>query len=256
MMQIQTHFTPHDVDEIALREKTAVVIDVLRASTTVITALSNGAREVIPTPTVEAAAKIAGHLAGDVTIRGGEQNGRTIDGFSIGNSPLEYVEERVRDRSIVYSTREGSPLFLKAKYAKHMLVCGFVNISAVAGFLKEHAADIEILCAGNNGRFAIEDAVCAGMLVHLLGEEADAQLALCDASIAAHSLYRTHYRNLHRMLRQSESGKFLEGLGYLDDLRYCAGVDTVPVLPVLEDNMLRLWKDNDRRESPGTPASA
>jgi len=255
-MRIQTHFTPHEVDEIALREKTAVVIDVLRASTTVITALCNGAREVIPTPTVAAAAKITGHLAGDVTIRGGEQNGRIIEGFSIGNSPLEYAEERVRDRSIVYSTTDGSPLFLKAKYAKHMLVCAFVNISMVAEFLKKHADDVEILCAGNNGRFAIEDAVCAGMLVHLLGEEADAQLTLCDASIAAHALYRAHYRNLHRMLRQSEHGRFLEGLGYADDLRFCAGVDTVPGLPLLDDNMLRLRKDNDRRESPGTPASA
>ncbi len=254
-MQIQTHFTPHEVDEIALREKTAVVIDVLRASTTVITALSNGARELIPTPTVAVAARIAGGLAGDVTIRGGAQLGKIIEGFAIGNSPLEYTEERVRDKSIVYSTTDGSPLFLKAKYAKHTLVCGFVNVGTVAGFLKGHAVDVEIICAGNRGRFAIEDAVCAGMLLHLLGEEADIELGLCDASIAAHSLYRTHYRNLHRMLRQSEAGKALEGLGYADDLKYCAGVDTVPVLPFLDDNMLRLRKDNDRRESAETPAS-
>ncbi len=254
-MQIETHFTPHEVDEIALREKTAVVIDVLRASTTVITALFNGARELIPTPTVAAAARIAGGLAGAVTIRGGAQNGRIIEGFAIGNSPLEYAEERVRDKSIVYSTTDGSPLFLKAKYAKHTLICGFVNVSAVAVFLKEHAVDVEILCAGNRGRFAIEDAVCAGMLLNLLGEEADIQLTLCDASIAAHSLYRTHHRNLQRMVRQSEGGKFLEALGYADDLRYCAGVDTVPVLPFLDDNMLRLRKDNDRRESAATPAS-
>lgn len=255
-MQIQTHFTPHEVDEIALREKTAVVIDVLRASTTVITALCNGAREVIPTPTVAAAAKIAGGLSGGVTIRGGAQNGRIIEGFAIGNSPLEYSEERIKDKSIVYSTTDGSPLFLKAKYAKHMLVCAFVNVSTVAGFLRQNATDLEILCAGNNGRFAIEDAVCAGMLVHLLGEEAEGQLTLCDASIAAHALYRTHHRNLHRMLRQCENGKALEALGYADDLKYCAGVDTLPALPVLDDNMLRLRKDNDRRESQATPASA
>jgi 2-phosphosulfolactate phosphatase len=137
-----------------------------------------------------------------------------------------------------------------------MLVCAFVNISTVARFLKENATDVEILCAGNNGRFAIEDAVCAGMLIHLLGEEADVQLSLCDASIAAHALYRANHRYLHRMLKQSENGRLLEELGYADDLKYCAGVDSVPVLPVLDDNMLRLRKDNDRRESPGTPASA
>lgn len=255
-MDIQITFTLHQFDELALREKTAVVIDVLRASTTVTTALHNGAREVIPTQTVEAAAKIAGHLAGGVMIRGGERNGKLIEGFQLGNSPLEYTEEKVRDKSIVYSTTNGSPLFLKAKFAKHTLVCSFVNISIVAAFLKEQATQVEILCAGNAGRFALEDAVCAGMLVHLLGEQDGANLSLCDAALAAQALYKAHHRNLARMMRQSEDGKFLESLGFGEDLKYCAGIDTIPVLPQLDDNVLKLRKENDRRERPGTPASA
>jgi 2-phosphosulfolactate phosphatase len=255
-MDIQITFTLHQFDELALREKTAVVIDVLRASTTVTTALHNGAREVIPTPTVEAAAKIAGHLAGGVMIRGGERNGRLIEGFQLGNSPLEYAEEKVRDKSIVYSTTNGSPLFLKAKFAKHTIVCSFVNISTVAAFLKEHATQVEILCAGNAGRFALEDAVCAGMLVHRLGEQEGADLSRCDAALAAESLYRAHHRNLGRMMRQSEDGMFLESLGFGEDLKYCAGIDTIPVLPQLDDNVLKLRKENDRRERPDIPASA
>ena len=255
-MQIQTIFTPHQLDELALRDKTAVVIDVLRACTTVITALANGARKVIPTVSAEAAAKLAGPLVDGVAIRGGERGGKMIEGFSLGNSPLEYTEERVRDKSIVYSTTNGSPLFLKAKYARHMLVCGFVNIGVVAGFLKEHATDVEILCAGSNGRFALEDAVCAGMLVHLLSEDAGVGLVLSDAGVAAHSLYRAHSKSLQKMLRQTEDGKVLTGLGFEADLPYCAGVDTVPVLPLLDDNALRLRKEIDRHEDAGTPASA
>ncbi len=255
-MQIQILFTPHEFDELALREKTAVVIDVLRSSSTVITALHNGAREVIPTPSVEAAAKIAGHLNADVTIRGGERNGKMIEGFALGNSPLEYTEERVRDKSIVYTTTNGSSLMLKAKYAKRVVVCGFVNISAVAGFLREQAGEVEILCAGNSGRFAIEDAVCAGMLVHLLGEGETGEIALSDASLAAKALYRTSSRNIQRMVRQSEDGRYLDSLGFADDLRYCAGLDTIPVLPLLDDNVLRLRREADRREGPAVQASA
>jgi 2-phosphosulfolactate phosphatase len=243
-MQIQLHFVAQQFDELALREKTAVVIDVLRASSTVITALANGAREVIPTPTVEAAAKIAGHLNADVTIRGGEQNGKIIEGFTLGDSPLEYTEDRVRDKSIVYSTTNGSPLMLRAKYAQHVVICGFLNISAVAGFLRERAGDVEILCAGTAGRFSIEDAVCAGMLVHLLGETLEPDLALCDAAVAAKALYRASSRNLLRMIRQGADGRYLESLGFADDLKYCAGLDTVPVLPMLDDNVLRLRRDN------------
>ncbi len=256
MMQIQTTFTPHQLDELALRDKTAVVIDVLRASTTVITALANGARKIIPTASAEAAAKIAGPLVDGVTIRGGERGGKMIEGFSLGNSPLEYTEERVRDKSIVYSTTNGSPLFLKAKYARNMLVCAFVNIGAVAAFLKQNASDVEILCAGANGRFALEDAVCAGMLVHLLNEDEDAGLVLSDAGTAAHALYRAHAKSLQKMLRQTEDGKVLAALGFSADIPYCAGVDTVPVLPFLEDNALRLRKETDRPENPGTPATA
>jgi 2-phosphosulfolactate phosphatase len=255
MIPVRTYLTPYQVDELALRGKTVAVIDVLRASTTVIAALSNGAREVIPTPTVEAAAKIAGHLAGDVTIRGGERNGKIIEGFSLGNSPLEYSGERVRDKSIVYTTTNGSSLILRAKYALHTLVCGFVNINAVAAFVKANASEVEILCAGNAGGFALEDAVCAGMLVHLLNEGDDEPLPMSDATLAAHSLYRGYYKNILRMLRQCEHGKFLDGLGFADDLVYCAGVDTVPVLPFLDDNILRLRKVNGHRESVAAPAT-
>jgi 2-phosphosulfolactate phosphatase len=255
-MQIQTNLAANQFDELALREKTAVVIDVLRASTTVITALANGARKVIPTPSVEAAAKIAGPLVDGITIRGGERGGKMIEGFNLGNSPLEYTDERVRDKSVVYSTTNGSPLFLKAKYARHMIVCGFVNINTVAGFLKENATEIELLCAGNFGRFALEDAVCAGMLVHLLSEDADEDPILCDATLAARALYRTHSKSLMKMMKQCEGGKILTGLGFEGDLQYAAGIDTVPVLPVLDDNILRLRKDADRHEGVSLSASA
>jgi 2-phosphosulfolactate phosphatase len=255
-MQIQTSFTPQQLDELALREKTAVVVDVLRASTTIITALYNGAREVIPTSGVEAAAKITGSLVGQAQVRGGERGGKMIEGFSLGNSPLEYSSEKVKDKSIIYSTSNGSPLIVKARFARHTIVCGFVNIGAVAAFLKERGGDVDIFCAGNGGRFAIEDAVCAGLLVQLLSDDTATDVSVCDASQAASALYKAHSRNLMRVLKQSEGGRILDGLGYAEDVKFCAGIDTLPAVPLLEGTMLRLSKDNERREPADAPPSA
>ena len=123
-MRVDVFFTPHHLDEMGLREKRVVLIDVLRASTTIATALYNGAKEVIPVATVEAAMKIVGNLSGEVTLLGGERNGKMIDGFHLGNSPAEYTEQRVRGKSIVFTSTNGSQAFVKARYAKELVVCG------------------------------------------------------------------------------------------------------------------------------------
>ena len=247
MIQLHVHVTPHQVDELALRDTTVVAVDVLRAGTTVITALANEAREVIPTSTVEAAAKISGNLTGSVTLLAGERNGKIVEGFHLGNSPREFTAERVRGKSIVFSSTNGSPLFLKAKYAREMAVCSFVNISAVKGFLKKHSGDAHILCAGNGGGFSMEDAVCAGMLIHLLSEDGTVELGLDDAGMAALLLYRAAAKDLAGMMRQTAGGRYLESIGFAEDVALCSAIDTVPVLPVLDGTVLRLRRETEHR---------
>ena len=97
-IKVDVHFTPVQIDEMHLKDRNVVVIDALRASTTVAMALSNGAKEVIPVGTIESALKIARGLAGDVTLRAGERLGKMIEGFDLGNSPLEYTEEVVKGK--------------------------------------------------------------------------------------------------------------------------------------------------------------
>ena len=160
-MRVELHFSPHLIDELALRDKSVVVIDVLRASTTIAAALSNGAKEIIPVATIEAAVKISGNLFGDVTLLGGERHGKAIPGFHLGNSPAEYSEERVRGKSIIFSTTNGALALAKARYARELLVCGFVNISTVVDFFRAQPHDFIILCSGNNGMLSMEDSVCA-----------------------------------------------------------------------------------------------
>ena len=245
-MKIDCYFTPAPIDDLALRDRTVVVIDVLRASTSIATALAHGAREVIPAGTVESAMKIAGNLDPDQALLGGERNGKVITGFHLGNSPGEYTPEKVRGRSIIFSTTNGSQALVKARYAAELAVCGFVNMGACAAFLREPERDFVILCAGRNGGFSLEDTVCAGMLISLLAKESQ----LSDGAVAARSLHRTFGRSILKMMRSTDHGRYLEEIGLGSDIPVCAAIDTVPVVPLLEGNVIRIRRDHPEPPSP------
>jgi 2-phosphosulfolactate phosphatase len=248
MTGIKIHLTPLLVDELALRDKVVIVVDVLRAGTCVAVALHNGAREVIPTATVDAAARVSSNLAGAITMLAGERNGKMIEGFHFGNSPLEFTADKVTGKAIVFLTTNGTPAFVKARHAREMAVCGFVNISAVAEFVRQQQGDVEIVCAGNAGSFCIEDAVCAGMLIHLLTEDGASNVHRDDAASAAQTLYKSHVKGLQRLLKRSDNGILLEELGFGADVRACGELDTVPVVPRLDGSVLRLRAGDDRKE--------
>jgi len=248
-MRIDLSFTPGQADDLTLRDKTVVVIDVLRASTSIVTALSNGAREIIPATTVESAMKISGNLAGNVVLLGGERNGKRIEGFSLGNSPLEYTEERVKGKAIIFTSTNGSQAIVRARYAQELVVCGFINISVVAEFLRERPRDFVVVCAGRNGMFSMEDTVCAGMLLSRVVDEAAAGASLSDGAMAAMVLSRSFGKGLLKMMKSTEHGRYLEEIGFGEDLKVCAAVDSVPVLPLLEGNVLRLRREAEKRES-------
>ncbi|MDL1892394.1 2-phosphosulfolactate phosphatase [Sphingobacteriales bacterium CHB3] len=244
-MRVEVFFTPHQVEELYFREKRVVVVDVLRASTTIATALYNGAKEIIPVATVESAMEIVGNLDGDVTLLGGERDGKMIEGFHLGNSPLEYVEERVRGKSIVLTTSNGSQAILKARHAREMSVLGFVNISVIESVVREGEGDLVILCAGHDGFFSMEDAVCAGMLIHRLVDGSKAEMELGDAGIASVALYKNQGKSILKMLRNSEHGKYLDEIGFRNDLEACAAADAMPVVPQFLGNVVKLKKDSE-----------
>ncbi|RCK71920.1 MAG: putative 2-phosphosulfolactate phosphatase [Ignavibacteriae bacterium] len=234
------YFTPNQVDEIFLKDKNVVVIDVLRSSTTIVHALNNGARIIIPVPSIESAVKISGSAFGDVVLRCGERNGRMIEGFNLGNSPLEYKEEVVKGKTIIFYSTNGSPTITKSRYAKNLLVAGFVNITAVAEYLASLNEDFYIICAGNQNSFCIEDVACAGMLISKVENISGKKLEYNDASNAAYLLYKIHSRSILKLLRQSDHGKYLSEIGFREDLKVCAAVDSVPKIPTLIDNSLIL----------------
>jgi 2-phosphosulfolactate phosphatase len=244
-MRVEFHFSPQRADELSLRDRTVVVIDVLRSSTTIATALQNGAKEIIPVSTIERAVKISGSLFGNAILRGGERNGKMIEGFNLGNSPAEYTEEKVKGKSIIFCSTNGSYAIENARFARQVIVCGFVNISVVAELLHEADSDFVIVCAGDNGSFSLEDTVCGGMLLHVLGKDKTRELVLSDSARAAGALYRSFGKNVLDMLANSEHGKSLAEIGFADDLSFCAGRDTIPVVPQFVHNVIKLKTEPD-----------
>lgn len=249
-MKIDVRFDPFELDELELRGKNIIVIDVLRSSTTIAVALSNGAREIIPVESIENAVKISGSLFGDVTLRGGERNGKMIQGFNLGNSPLEYTEATVKGKSIIFCTTNGSVAMYKSRFAQNLAVGAFVNISTIIEFIREVQSHFLLICAGRANalsNFSLEDSVCAGMIVQRLSGEKGARLELTDSAMASQALYKTYGRSLMKMMKRTEHGQYLIEIGFLEDIKIAAAVDSYAVLPILSGNVIKLRRDDSRQ---------
>jgi 2-phosphosulfolactate phosphatase len=238
-MKLNVLFSPVNADELYFTNKTTVVIDVLRASSTIITALSNGAREIIPVASVDFAVKLSGGMFGGQTLLGGERNTKMIEGFALGNSPFEYSKNIVENKYIVFYSTNGSKAIVKAKYSENLFVGSFNNLRAVADHLAKLNSDIEILCAGNNNRFSLEDSACAGMLIEEMRNK-DIQVELSDSSLAALALYNEFGTNIFEMLNHSEHGKKLLQNGFEKDLEYCSNYSVTSSIPCFDGNTLKL----------------
>ncbi len=229
-MKINVHFTNHHFDDMYFTGKTSVAIDVLRATTVIVTALVNGAREVIPVNSVDFAMKISGNTFGGQTILGGERNTKMIEGFTLGNSPLEYTPEIVAGKSVVLYTTNGSKAIVKAKFSEIQYICCFNNLPAIANHLCLLNKDVEINCAGTNGNFNMEDAICAGRLINEM-MNFDNTIEISDEGKASLNLNKSFGKNILKMLRNSEHGKLLIENGFADDLKICSGYGISNLIP-------------------------
>jgi len=240
-MKIDVLYSPVQADELFFTGKTTVVIDVLRASSTIITALTNGAKEVVPVGTVEFAVKVSGGIFGGQTLLGGERNTKKIEGFALGNSPSEYTTEIVSGKSIVFYSTNGSRAIVKAKYSTNLFICSFNNLKALAKHIKKLNEDVVVLCAGNNNFFSLEDSVCAGMLISEL-IAGNKTFELTDASTSALTLFKSFGKNIFKLLSETDHGQLLINNGFEDDLKACSELDSTDVIPFYAGNVLKVLK--------------
>lgn len=230
-MKIDVVSTVEAVDENEIKNKTTIVIDVLRATSTIVTALNNGCKGIIPIVTVEEAFDKAQQLAEGSFLLGGERKGVRIEGFSLGNSPLEYEKEIVENKVIIFSTSNGTRAIRKAEKAKRVFIASFLNISAVAKKAVSCQDDITIICAGTAGKFSLDDIGCAGMLVHKIVEEIGVY-QVSDLAYIAYYLYQQHKNNILDLMKMANHYNYLNKLGLEKDLNYCLKTDRFQSVPI------------------------
>lgn len=221
---LNVHFLPDLADPHELAGHTSVVVDVLRASTTITTALNSGADRIIPALTVEEARQLASDRLG--SLLGGERQGQKLPGFDLGNSPAEYTGASVGDKTIVFTTTNGTKAMTRCMGAARILVGSLVNRLAVCRAIAQDKR-VDIVCAGTNGQFSMEDALAAGAIAHALPD-----WTLNDAGYVCRSLWQSQEPG--QVLANSLGGKNLIRLGMESDLALAKQVDEFDVVPELQ----------------------
>lgn len=238
--RIDLFFTPAALHSERLKGYKAVVIDVLRAAASITMALNNGARDVIPVESIENAIDLSKDLKREDILLCGEREGKLIEGFHLGNSPSDYSRERVRGRTLIFTSNNGSPAIVRASTARSVYLSGFINLNAVIDTInsQDELFPLAVVCAGKSDQFAVEDAVCGGLFIKRLLERLSIKPHLNDAAISAVLLYREFGKDLQEMIRKCDHGSYLISIGMENDLQLCASDSVLPVVPVLKDGKL------------------
>ena len=236
--EVRVHLLPDLAPLGQLRGGVAVVVDVLRATTTIIYALAAGCEAVRPCLQVDEARALADGMRAGRVLLGGERGGRPLPGFDLGNSPREYNCKVCRGTTLVLTTTNGTRALIRAAEADRVLVAGFVNYSAVCEQLRLDARPIHIVCAGTDGEVTLEDTLLAGAFVDYLSETCEVRLN--DAARLAWDCFENHGKVLLGALEISRGAEELKRLGYHEDIRAAAQVDQFALVPELRHDPLRI----------------
>ena len=227
-MKIDIALLPTGVKEADLRDTVCIVLDIFRATTSIVTSFANGCATMIPVLSTEDASIAAGNEIGPVLFAG-ERQSITIPGYDFGNSPFEFSRVRVQEQKIVMTTTNGTIAIKATEGAYRTLIGSFLNAQAVCLQGKSYGKDILIVCAGTDGLFSLEDALCAGLLVQLLS--AEGENFLTDSARAALLMYTHAQDKLVATGVSSRNGKRLEDLNRMDDVVYCFQTDILDIVP-------------------------
>ncbi|WP_422444754.1 2-phosphosulfolactate phosphatase [Thermoanaerobacterium sp. DL9XJH110] len=244
-MRIEIYPTAQSVKD--LKGKTAIVLDVLRATSVITTALNNGAERVIPVPSVEEAFHLARNLK-DNAVLGGEREAVKIPGFDLGNSPLEYKKELVAGKTVILTTSNGTRAVKASESAEHILIGCFLNASGAALKALELAFSLKapavaVVCAGTLGEFSLDDATCAGLIVDRMVsymEKKNETPELSDLAFACRDIYLQHRNDLKAFISHAGHYRRLMSLGFDRDIDYCLRQDALDCVPVYDKKSLAI----------------
>lgn len=214
-------------------EKTVVIIDVLRATTSICVALSAGAEKILPISDIDDArkAKQMGYIVA------AERDGKVLDFADFGNSPHLFTPERVAGKIIAYSTTNGTQAITMVASVRNVLIGAFSNLSAISRYLIQHPQPLLILCSGWKNKFNLEDTLCAGAIAEKL-LQSGAYTTNCDSTHAAIDLWLLAKNNLITYLQKASHRQRLKNIVDEEIIQYCLQTDTTNVIPRLSDGFI------------------
>jgi 2-phosphosulfolactate phosphatase len=240
-MRLDVFMTPAEAIPAEVAGRTVVVIDVLRASSSIVEAMASGARTIFPVASIEEAIRLANTLGRDGVLLCGERRSLTIEGFDLGNSPGDFTPERVGGKTLVMTTTNGTASMAAAAGAGRVIVGALLNLDAVVEDLVRTGAEPVFLCSGREGRFGLDDAVTAGrMIVALMEARPDVEWTMNDGARAALALGRAFDGDAASLFAETAAGRQVADAGLEADLAFCAQTNLRDVLPVLQDRSITL----------------
>lgn len=231
-MHVEVCYTPELIHQFDLKDKTVVIIDVLRATSCMVAGMGSGVASICPVASVEECQT----LGKQGFAMAGERNGQKVEGFDLGNSPLEYQEAKWQGKHIATTTTNGTHAIACAAESQEIVIAALLNLDAVVDYLRKQNQNIVLFCAGWKGKYNIEDSLCAGAIANGLS---DMITHTSDATQAAIYLYQACETKLAEVIAQSDHAQRLSGFGIADDVAYCAQRNVFDVVPVLQNGELR-----------------
>ena len=226
--------TAKDIAKAVQRGNVIIVIDVLRCCSTIVTALANAAEGVIPTKTVREARVL--HKKHPEFILAGERRGIKLKGFDLGNSPLDFSPQKVKGKHIILTTTSGTKAIISSKKANFVFTGAFLNAEATAKaalrIAEQEGTGISLISAGTNGRFSLEDFICAGAIAK--GFSAD-NVEHSDAVLAALLAFQQARKSLDRVIQSGYHARYLISQGFEEDVKFCSQLNVFKIVPFLKD---------------------
>lgn len=220
-----------------VKNTTAIVVDVLRATSVIITAIKNGAKSVVPVISVEEALNTRKKL--ENVILGGERKAMKIEGFDLSNSPFDYTHTAVHGKNVIMTTTNGTKAITKSSSANRVLIGGFLNAKAVSRKAKDIGEKVVIVNAGTDGLFSMDDFIASGAIIKelMLLEECK----LSDLAQTALMIYEK-YPDIFSYIEKARHYQILIDLGLEEDIRYCMQKDLSDLVPEYDHGIIKLSK--------------
>lgn len=238
-MRLDVFLTPGELSNADISGRTAVVIDVLRAGSSIVEALASGARAIFPVGSIEEALRLANTLGRGDVLLSGERRCLPIEGFDLGNSPAEFTAERVAGKTVVMTTTNGTHAMSLTGGAERVFIGSTLNLAAIVEELVRSESEPVLVCSGRERHFSLEDAVAAGVIVRRLLASRPGERRLNDGALAALELAGRFELDADFFARTA-GGQAITNAGLAEDLAFCAQLDRHALLPILQQRHITL----------------